>query len=181
MTLGRKLCLLLALAASSFSTQAAEPPFTLPPAMFFSTLDNSLLESLKKNALFSELNDELYGSPIRLGVIHTIAATAGGTASEATSLVLSAGTLGLLPIVSNNDLVVTYTLSAHSKKVVSFSYSKNFTQASSLYSEASWSKMDSTVKAWILSTADTFVADLSNSAEARELTREYEFYFAKRE
>jgi len=169
--------LALALLLSSLAVQAVDKPFKLPPLMFFSTLDDALLDSLKQKPIFSELDKELYGSPLRIGVIHTFAATAGGSASEATSAILAAGTLGIVPIVSNNDLVVTYTISAHGKKVASFSYTQNFTQASSLYSDVTWSKMDKNVKAWVLSTVDKFVADAGASPEVRELTSEYEFYF----
>ncbi len=155
----------------------AEAPLKLPPVMYYSTLEDSLFDTLKSNPVFSQIDKELYGSPLRLGVIHTFAPTAGGTATGLTSAVLAGGSLGILPIVSNNDLVVTYTLSAHGKVLATFNYSKNFTQATNIYSNQGINHLDKPTTEWVNSTVTLFIADLVKNPDVRELTDEYNFYF----
>jgi hypothetical protein len=125
------------------------------------------------------LDKELYGSPIRIGITHTFAATAGGTATGLTSAMLAGGSLGLLPIVSNNDLIITYTVTAHGKIVAAFSYSKNFTQATNIYSNQGINHLDKTTLAWVMTTLDSFVTDISKNADVKILTDEYNFYFGE--
>jgi hypothetical protein len=158
---------------------AAEPALKLPPMMFYSTLEDSLFEALKKESIFTQLDKELYGGPLRIIVTHTFTPTAGGTATGLTSAILSGSSLGIIPIVSNSDLVITYTLAAHGKTVATFSYSENFTQASNLYSNKGVYHLDKRSMSWVLTTVNKFVNEVQKNQEVRTITEEYNFYFGK--
>jgi len=174
-TLKATLGIVLTLLAAGAHAEAKD--FKLPPIMYYSTLEKSLFENLKQKPIFSQLDEELYGSPLRLAVTHTFAPTAGGTATGLTSAVLAGGSLGLLPIVSNNDLIITYTVAAHGKTLATFSYAENFTQATNIYSNQGLNQLDKKTMDWVMTTVDKFIADVSANTQVRELTSEYEFYF----
>lgn len=167
----------LILFISAQMVNAAEGDLQLPPMRYVSSLEDSMFDSLKDQSIFSQLDKELYGSPLVLAVTHTFSPTAGDAALGLTSVLLSSGTLGLTPIVSNNDLIVTYTLNSHGRSVASFSYSKNFTQATSVYSTQGFTKLDKSAMTWARSTVEQFVTEIAGSKEVHALTDEYNFYF----
>ena len=55
--------------------------------------------------------------------------TAGGMATGLLSAIWTGGTLGLLPMVTNNDLVLHYEVLVNGKSLVSYSFQRNFTRA----------------------------------------------------
>ena len=159
-------------------SHAEDRALALPPIMYLSTLDDTLFAALKQQPALAQLDKELYGSPLRLAVTHTFAPTAGGTAAGVTSAMLAGSTLGILPVVDNSDLIVTYTVSAHGRTLSSFSYSKNFTRATNLFSGSNnIHKLDKGAMTWALSTVDQFIVELGKSAEINAISKEYAEYF----
>lgn len=163
--------------ADTATSKSNNAQFKLPPLMYVSSVKDDIFSLLAKKEIFSQLDKELYGSALRLVVTHTFAPTAGGTAAGLTSAMLAGGTLGLLPIVTNNDLVITYTIYAHGNKVASFSYSKNFTQAINIYTDQGGATFDKPIMEWVTTTIDSFVVDAGKDQALRDLTEEYNFYF----
>lgn len=167
----------LLLMISAQAASAAEALLQLPPTRYVSTLADPLFDSLKTQQLFSQLDKELYGSPLVLGAIHTFSPTAGDAALGVTSAILSGSTLGILPVVSSSDLVVTYTLSAHGKSIASYSYSKGVTQVTNIYSSQGVNQLDKATMEWVISTAEQFSREVGQNQKVRALTDEYNFYF----
>jgi len=91
--------------APAVSVAPAPPP--LPPMDFLSSVGSDEIYALFTAVpAFSSLDNELIGSPLTLMVTHTSRPTAGGQAAGLLSGVLSGSTLGIIPIVSSEHLVI---------------------------------------------------------------------------
>ena len=147
------------------------------PVQFISMFDKELgiEEQLKKLPQLKNLGEEIHGTPVKLLVTYHDQGTAGGDVASFTSLMLAAGSLGILPIVENNDFVVSYELRVHSKSIASFSYSINTTEAKNMYT------MDHKPSKEVLDFAKTtpalFAKDLATVSAFKDLQQEYSFYF----
>lgn len=160
---------------------AAEPDAALPAMNFVSTVArDELFALLKAHAAFARLDKELVGSPITVLIRHSLQPTATGKATGLLSAIWSGGTLGLLPAVTNNSLVVTYEVRVHGKDLATYSYRRTFTRAVNL-----WAKGDATYGLgkegleWLKSTATEFAAAAAADARLAELKREYQLYFGE--
>lgn len=147
------------------------------PVQYISMFDKELgiEEQLKQLPQLKNLGEEIYGTPVKLLVTYHDQGTTGGDVASFTSLMLAAGSLGILPIVENNDFVVSYELRVHSKPIASFSYSINTTEAKNMYT------MDHKPSKEVLDFAKTtpalFAKDLATVPAFKELQQEYSFYF----
>ena len=105
----------LAMAAVSLAcSSAVADNHEYPPMQFFSSISkDKLLEALQEEPAFEKLNEDALGSPITIRVRHYTKITAGGSAAALSSAVLSGSTLGLIPVVSNDDLVINYEVMVH--------------------------------------------------------------------
>ena len=152
----------------------------LPPMHFLSSVaSDELFTALKASPTFGQLDKEAVGSPIVLLVTHSLRPTAAGKATGFLSAISSGVTLGLLPVVTNNSLVVTYTVRVNGKDVATYSYERNFTRAINI-----WANKNDTTHGlgqegldWVKSTAGDFAKDASKDAKLAELQHEYDFYF----
>lgn len=150
----------------------------LPPLRFNgSVAGDELYTRLKQDARYAKLDRELVGSPIELRVSQASESTAGGKAAGFASAILAGGTLGLLPVVTNDDLVITYAYTVNGTEVASWSYRKNFTRSQNIYAEDKSYGLGAEALAWVKTTADQFLADSRTDTKLAELVREYEFYF----
>jgi hypothetical protein len=159
---------------------AADSDAIFPPMNFVSSVaSDELFTALKANATFGQLDKELYGSPIVLLVTHSLRPTAAGKATGLLSALWAAGTLGLLPVVTNNSLVVTYSIRVNGQDVATYSYERDLTRAVNIWAN----KNDRTHGLgregleWLKSTVADFAKDAAHDAKVAELKREYDFYF----
>ncbi|TKB51502.1 hypothetical protein FCL40_02810 [Ferrimonas sediminicola] len=170
--------LLIALAMAALSGLAPAQGRELPPMMYLTSLNlDSLLESLKQKPEFARLNGELIGSPLRLVVSHEFEMTAGGSAAGLTSAMLAGGSLGLLPVVTNNDLVITYDIRVHNRSVSKYRFRENFTEAKNIYANQGNTALAKEAAAWVLTTVDPFLEQMNADPKVAELLEEYRFYF----
>lgn len=150
----------------------------LPPLRFNgSVAGDELYARLKQEPRYMKLDRELVGSPIELRVTQASEATAGGKAAGLASAIFAGSTLGLLPVVTNADLVITYAYTVNGTEVASWSYRKNFTRSQNIYAEDKSYGLGAEALAWVKTTADQFLADSRTDLKLAELVREYEFYF----
>ena len=176
----RRLSLFSSLLLLGVASAGAEEPGAALPAMnyFCSVAANELFDVIKGAPAFAALEKELVGSPIQLQITHTLQPTAGGMATGLLSAIWSGGTLGLLPMVTNNNLVLLYEVRVNGKPVVSYSYQRSFTRAVNI-----WSQNDPTHGLgkegleWARTTAGEFAAQAAKSPELLALAKEYAFYF----
>ncbi|WP_048690689.1 hypothetical protein [Catenovulum maritimum] len=168
--------LLILLGLSIPAYAEADKPF--PEIRYISNLDDEAsFDVLKEHKAFDNLSKDLPGCPISLVVSFETMSTAGGAAASFTSIMLSAGTLGVVPVVSNNDVVIKYKLRVHGNLITEYSYVNNFTDAQFLYAiEHGLSKE---AKVWAGSTVENFLADFSKDEKVKTLLEEYDYYFAE--
>jgi hypothetical protein len=176
-----KLSSYLLLAGFGFATASVTAiEQTLPPVLYASTVDaEEIYNKLKQAPSLVHLDKENVGNPVRLVITHKFEPTAGGTAAGLTSAILAGSSLGILPVVSNNDLVLTYEFRVHNEVIASFSYRENFTQAQNMYSNQGLYSLDDKALAWALTTTDSLISDMSSNQALQELSEEYHFYFTE--
>lgn len=153
---------------------------SLPPMNFAASVAGDELFLLVKAApAFARLEKELVGSPIQLRVTHSLRPTAGGQAAGLLSAIWAGSTLGLLPVVTNNNLVLSYEVLVNGEEVARYEYSRSFTRAVNIWAQ----RNDPTYGLgqdgldWARSTASEFAAKASQDPAVVALAREYAFYF----
>ncbi len=150
----------------------------LPPMHFVSSLAEKELYALFRAAPgFSTLDDELYGSPLKLVVTHTSRPTAGGQAAGLLSAVISGSTLGIIPMVTNDHLVVRYEVMLNGKTVTSYSFERTATRAINIWSGGGDYGLGKAGLDWVKSTATEAAGKLANDPALAALQREIAFYF----
>lgn len=151
---------------------------SLPPMHFVSSLaENELYALFKASRGFSTLDDELYGSPLKLVVTHTSRPTAGGQAAGLLSAVISGGTLGIIPMVTNDHLVVRYEVMLNGKTVTSYSFERTATRAINIWGGGGDYGLGKAGLEWVKSTATEAAGKLANDPALAALQREIAFYF----
>ena len=154
------------------------PASALPAMNFYSSIANQELYDLVKKAdQFARLDRALWGSPLYLRVTHSLQPTAGGKATGLLSAIWSGGTLGLLPVVTNNSLVVTYEVRVHGRELATYSYQRNFTRAVNIWAKDETHGLGKDGLEWLKGTATEFTAAAAQDAKLAGLKQEYERYF----
>lgn len=172
------LLMLLLLAPRLQAEVAADNP-AMPSMMFASTIaGDEIYAVLKADPKFATLDKEKPGSPVMIRITHIYGHTSAGTASGLASAIFAGATLGLLPAVSNKDLIVTYEVLIHGSSAISYTYSKNITRVFNIHSTDKTHGLGADGLAWVSDTAKLFSADLSRDSRYSDLQAEYRFYFA---
>lgn len=176
----------LAPTAPTMMPAAPVPPPVPPagaalPAMSFesSLISDELLQALKATAPLSRMDKELVGSPLRLVVSHTMRPTAGGNAVGFLSAILSGSTLGLLPVVSNDRLVVRYDVMLNGKSITSYSFERTATRAQNIWvaGHDGYGELGKSGADWVKSTAAEVAAKLAVDPALLAVRDEVAFYF----
>lgn len=154
----------------------------LPPMNFYASVAaNELFQRIKEAPAFARVEKELVGSPIQLRVTHSLQPTAGGQAAGLLSAIWAGGTLGLLPVVTNNNFVLSYEIRVNGQEVARYDFSRSFTRAVNIWTE----KNDPTYGLgadgleWAKTTAVEFAAKAAQDPAVIALAQEYAFYFGK--
>lgn len=154
----------------------------LPPMNFYASVAaNELFLRIKEAPAFARVEKELVGSPIQLRVTHSLQPTAGGQAAGLLSAIWAGGTLGLLPVVTNNNFVLSYEIRVNGQEVARYDFSRTFTRAVNIWTE----KNDPTYGLgadgleWAKTTAIEFAAKAAQDPAVIALAQEYAFYFGK--
>lgn len=161
---------------------ASDTPDAMPVFLVSTFAPSELMARLKTEPDFKGLNDKRVGAPLTLTVTHSILPSrgAGSVAAETGAGILAGVSLGLLPMVSKRDLVVTYDLTVHGMLLASYSYRQNFTKATSMYSGPdAILKLNDKQQAWALDTTTDFLSSVTGDPEFRRLAVSYQRYFSK--
>lgn len=152
----------------------------LPPMNFYASVaSKELLQQVKAAPAFARLDAELVGSPIQLRVTHSLQPTAGGQAAGLLSAIWAGSTLGLLPVVTSNNFVLSYEIRVNGQEIARYDFSRSFTRAVNIWME----KNDPTYGLgqdgldWAKSTAAEFAAKAAQDPAVVALAKEYAFYF----
>ncbi|GAA5082243.1 hypothetical protein [Lysobacter panacisoli] len=152
----------------------------LPPMKFLASVaQDEVLTALKSDPAFVALDKELAGSPLVLVVTHTVRPTAAGTAAGLLSAMLSGGTLGILPVVTNDRLVVRYEVLLNGKVVTSYTFERTATRAQNIWTAGSdgTEGLGKGGMEWVQSTAREVATKLAHDPAMLAVRDEIEFYF----
>ena len=159
-------------------TRAEAPASALPAMSFYGSIaDDELFDLVKKSDQFARLDKELIGSPLQLRVMHTLQPTASGKATGLLSAIFTGGTLGLIPAVTNNSLMVTYEVRVHGRELVSYSFQRTFTRAVNIWAKDETHGLGKEGLEWLKSTATEFTTAAAIDPKLASLKKEYERYF----
>ncbi len=152
---------------------------TLPPIEFDSAVAPvELLARLRANPRFALLDPALIGSAITLRVSKYWRVSAGGMAGGLLSAAVAGGTLGLIPMLINGDMVVRYDIDVNGTLVASYVYQKNMTRTESILFQNNKTRgLGTAGLEWVLSTVETFIADSERDGALEALRTEHSFYF----
>ena len=165
--------------AATATLPAAAPTGALPAMSFYGSIaDTELFELIKKSDQFARIDKQLFGSPLQLRVMHALQPTASGKATGLLSAIFTGGTLGLIPAVTNNSLMVTYEVRVHGRELVSYSYQRTFTRAVNIWAKDETHGLGKEGLEWLRSTASEFTAAAASDAKLAALKQEYERYFS---
>ncbi len=155
---------------------------TALPAMRFvsSIAEDELLSILKAEPAMAGLDPKLAGSPLVLVITHALRPTPGGQAAGFLSAVLSGSTLGLIPIVSNEHLVLKYEVLLNGKSITSHSFERTATRAQNLWSAGNdgYNGLGKAGMEWARATATEAAAKLATDPNMLNIQEEINFYFA---
>ena len=187
------LCLLLAAAPHAMAAEPAQSApgpaaaptkenavAALPPMDFVSTVArDELYTALKADPALARLDKELAGSPLTLMVTHTLRPTSGGQAAGLLSAVLAGSTLGLIPIVSSEQLVVRYEVLLNGKTIATYSFEPTATRAMNLWSAGKdgYGGLGKAGMEWVKSTAPEGATKLAHDPALQAVHDEIDYYF----
>ncbi len=155
----------------------------LPAMNFYSSFaKDTIYDAIKVNPKFSKLDKELVGSPITLRVTHSVRPTSGGQAVGFLSAIISGTSLGLIPMVTNEQFVLRYEILLQGKSVSTYSFERTSTRAINMWStDTSVEQMlGKDGMEWLKSTVNEFTAKSSNDPELLKIQSEIDFYFSKK-
>lgn len=164
-------------AAGASSVSAADP---LPPMNFYASIAGTeIYDRIRATPPFGRVDRELPGSPIVLRVTHTLRPTAGGQAAGLLSAIWAGGTLGLLPVVTSNEFVLSYEVLVNGREVLRYDFQRTLTRASNIWAN----RNDPTYGLgkdgleWALATVADFTTRATQDPALLALAREYSFFF----
>ena len=155
-------------------------PNAFPPMSFYASVaENELLGIVKAQPAFAQLDKELLGSPIQVRVTHTLQPTAGGQAAGLLSAIWAGSTLGLLPVVTNNNLVLVYEVRVNGKEIARYDFQRSFTRAIGIWGAQNDPTYGLGAEGleWAKSTASEFAAKAAQDPALLALAKEWKFYF----
>ena len=189
MSIRIRVLLVVMLASAAAAPVAADEPAVqtpadvavpLPPMKFVASVaEDELLQGVKSVPAFSKVDKELVGSPIVVIVTHGFKSTGAGEATGFLSALVSGSTLGLIPLVTNNSLVLTYEIRVNGEDVIRRDYEESFTRVQNI-----WANKDDPTHGlgkegleWAEATSARFAAEAATDPAVLELAAEYRYYF----
>ena len=159
---------------------ASTPAKSLPPMYFVSTVaKDDILSGLKANPALSTLDGELVGSPLMLIVTHTVRPAAGAQTTSMLTGILSGSTLGLIPVVSKETLVVRYEVRLNGKDIASYHFEYTGSRSINIWAEGNdgYEGLGKAGMEWVKSTAPLAAAKLAQDKAIQRARDEIDFYF----
>ncbi|MBQ4864179.1 hypothetical protein J8L98_21035 [Pseudoalteromonas sp. MMG013] len=148
-----------------------------PPVFFVSNVENELfLDKFNKYQAFETLDKEAVGLPIGVRVLKGHKTKQDST--QFSSMMLSASTLGLIPLVSNTEFKVRYDVFVQGKSIAHFEYSMDSKDINNMWTAAY--KDHKTKPSEILFLQDTlpkFLTELKGDPKVQAAFSEYREYF----
>lgn len=150
-----------------------------PPVFFVTNVeDKSIKEKLEEYKAFTALDDKAVGLPIGVRVLKGHRTKQDGT--QFSSLMLSASTLGIIPVVSNKEFKVRYDVFVQGRSIESFEYMMDSTDVNNFWTSAYKEHQTTpTEEQFLLDTLPQFLNELSKSDISQETFAEFWEYFGE--
>jgi len=150
-----------------------------PPILFQTNIEgNGFVEKLKAYAAFSAIENEALGMPIGVRVLKGLRTKADATGFS--TLMLSAGTLGLVPIVTNKEFKVRYDVFVQGSSVAHFEYEMTSADVGILWAGPREStKLKPVEESFLEYSLARFLTELKEHEEVQAYFNEYAYYFGE--
>jgi acyl-CoA synthetase (AMP-forming)/AMP-acid ligase II len=130
---------------------------------------------LKLNS-FEELDEKAVGLPIGVRVLKGYRTKQDGT--QFTTMMLSASTLGIIPVVSNKEFKVRYDIFVQGKSIAQFEYMMDSTDVNNIWTSSYKDKKATpTEELFLKDTISQFFFDLQKEEKSQAVFAEYKEYF----
>lgn len=149
-----------------------------PPVLFVTNIESpSFEEKLNGFNAFSNLDKEAVGLPIGIRILKGHRTKADG--AQVSSVILSASTLGLIPIVSNTEFKVRYDVFVQGQTLATYTYQVDSTEIENLWSGPKGFDRENkpSEDLFMEATLSKFLNELKSSEEAQKVFSEYWQYF----
>lgn len=152
---------------------------TYPPVFFVTNVEDEAIKTqLLSYQAFTELDEKAVGLPIGLRIVKGHRTKQDGT--QFSSLMLSASTLGIIPVVSNTEFKVRYDVFVQGKSIETFEYVMDSTDVDNFWTAAYKEHETSpTEEQFLLDTIPQFLKELSESESSQATFAEYWEYFSE--
>ena len=172
---------LLLLLAVGLSAEESNDLVPIPIEFVPTFKHETLMDELKGIDFFADLDEDYEGSPLTLYASFVnkdkSATTAGGFASA----LITSGTLGIVPMATNNDITIRYQLVLHGDVVATHQYSENFKGVQNIWLSAGKPAITDDMKAWLSSTVEMLKDDYEGSEATQTLVHDYNYFFVSAE
>ena len=150
-----------------------------PPVLFATNITQmDFKQKLEEYEAFSKLDTEAVGLPIGVQILMGHRTKQDGT--QFSTLMLSASTLGLIPIVSNTEFKVFYRVYVQGEAVATFKYEMESTDVGMLWTQNQGERKTKPAEELFLEyTLPKFLTELKQDEEVQAVFNEYYEYFGE--
>lgn len=182
-----KLCFLAGAAVLSMSAISQQDSASLltyehsgkvyPPVFYVSNIeDKSVEDKLGEINAFAALDKKAIGLPIGLRILKGHRTKADGT--QFSSLMLSASTLGIIPVVSNTEFKVRYDVFVQGKSIADYEYILDSTDVNNFWTAAYREhETKPSEQQFLEDSLALFLNELKENKEVQDVFAEYYEYF----
>lgn len=148
-----------------------------PPVFFVTNIENDTYEEkLKSYQAFTDINAKASGLPIAVRVVKGHRNKQNATSFS--TAMLSASTLGIIPIVANTEFKVHYDVFVQGKSIAKFKYQMDATEVNNIWTSSQYDRETKpSEQLFIEHTIPLFLTELKNSIEVQAVFNEYWEYF----
>ena len=150
-----------------------------PPILFATNVeDTDIIKIMESFEAFTLVDDKSVGLPIGVRVLKGKRISHNG--ATFTSAMLTASTLGLIPMVSNKEFKVFYDVFIQGESIAQFKYQLDTTDVDHLWiggNEMTETTSDEAV--FLEHSVSLFLKDIKNHKEVQDLFAEYWAYFGE--
>ena len=148
-----------------------------PPVFFVTNItDSSFKPAIEAYNSFEELDEKAVGLPIGVRVLKGYRTKQDGT--QFTTMMLSASTLGIIPVVSNKEFKVRYDIFVQGKSIAQFEYMMDSTDVDNIWTSSYKDKKATpTEELFLKDTISQFFFDLQKEEKSQAVFAEYKEYF----
>lgn len=148
-----------------------------PPVFFVSNIDDeTVLQKLKDYNAFTKLDKDAVGLPIGVRILK--GRRNKQDAASFSSTMLSASTLGLIPVVANTEFKVHYDVFVQGKSIATFKYQMDATEVANLWTVGrNTGETKPSEVLFIEHTIPKFLNEMKHSSEVQAVFQEYWEYF----